>query len=96
MTESDMAIRAANVALANRIMADFGRDMRHWYDNLHDDMVLEFPYGASVGMPTRIEGKTACSRLFAANLHGRPGAVPRCAGSSDAGSQPPARGVPRL
>jgi ketosteroid isomerase-like protein len=66
MTESDMTIRAANVALAKRIMADFGRDMRNWYDNLHDDMVMEFPFGASVGMPTRIEGKTACSSLFAA------------------------------
>jgi ketosteroid isomerase-like protein len=66
MIQSEAVTRAANVALAERIMADFGRNMSDWYDNLHDDIVMEFPYGASVGMPTRIEGKPACSRLFAA------------------------------
>ena len=49
-------------------MSDFGRNMEGWYDNLHDDIVLEFPFGASVGMPTRIEGKAAASALFAATV----------------------------
>ena len=53
------AEREANIALATKIMSDFGRNMEGWYDNLHDDIVLEFPFGASVGMPTRIEGRAA-------------------------------------
>ena len=46
-------------------MENFGRDMEGWYDNLHDDIVMEFPFGASVGMPERVEGKEACSAVFA-------------------------------
>ena len=39
--------------------------MDGWYDHLHDDIVLEFPFGASVGMPTRVEGKAAIKDQFA-------------------------------
>jgi ketosteroid isomerase-like protein len=62
------AEREANIALATKIMSDFGHNVQGWYDNLHDDVVLEFPFGASVGMPTRIEGKAAASALFAATV----------------------------
>jgi hypothetical protein len=62
------AEREANIALGTRIMIDFGRNMEGWYDNLHDDIVLEFPFGASVGMPTRIEGRAAAGALFAATV----------------------------
>jgi len=65
MTDADVE-REANIALATKIMNDFCRNMDGWYDHLHDDIVMEFPFGASVGMPTRLEGKAAASALFAA------------------------------
>ena len=61
---TDEATRDRNVALATSLMERFGRDMDGWYDNLHDDIVMEFPFGASVGMPTRVEGKQACAATF--------------------------------
>jgi len=69
MTDADAA-REANIALATKIMNDFCRNMDGWYDHLHDDIVMEFPFGASVGMPTRVEGKAAASALFAAVVAG--------------------------
>jgi ketosteroid isomerase-like protein len=56
--------RDANIALASRLMDQFGRDMDGWYDQLHERCVVEFPFGPSVGMPARIEGKEACTALF--------------------------------
>src|SRR3546814_991308 len=45
-------------------MERFGDDMDGWYAHLHDDIVMEFPCGACVGMPTRIEGRAACAAVF--------------------------------
>ncbi|MET0545830.1 MAG: hypothetical protein ABWZ40_05940, partial [Caulobacterales bacterium] len=72
MTEKDNALRAANLALAEKILGNFGRNMDGWYDNLHQDAVLEFPFGALVGIPPRLEGKESAVGMFsavAANLH---------------------------
>lgn len=66
----DKALREANMALATRIMNDFGRNMDGWYDNLHDDIVMEFPFGPTVGMAPRVEGKDACTAVFAAVVAG--------------------------
>lgn len=55
----------SNVDLARSIMETFGPSMSpSWYDNLDDEVVLEFPYGPSVGIPERIEGKSAASGMF--------------------------------
>lgn len=62
---SEERIREDNIALALTLMESFGRNMDGWYDNLHDDIVMEFPFGHSVGMPGRVEGKEACSSVFA-------------------------------
>lgn len=62
--EQDSAVRAANKAVATRMMENFGRNMDGWYDDLHEDCVMEFPFGASVGMPERVEGKEGCSAVF--------------------------------
>lgn len=70
MVEIPMTIGRSNVELATEIMQRFGRDMDGWYDNLHDDIVMEFPFGPSVGMPARVEGKAACSAVFAAVVAG--------------------------
>lgn len=65
MNNSDTAIREINLATAQKLMSDFGRNMEGWYDNLHEDIVMEFPNGGSVGLPNRLEGKAVCSALFA-------------------------------
>ncbi len=64
MPDTAEAVRARNLATAKRLMAAFGHDMATWHDMLHDDVVIEFPFGASIGLPTRIEGKAACSATF--------------------------------
>ena len=55
---------ANTVELAKKVLEAFGRDMEGWYDNLHDDVVMEFPYGPSIGMPDRAEGKATCAEVF--------------------------------
>ena len=45
-------------------MQQFGRDMAAWNDTLHDDVVIELPFGPSTGIPARTEGKAACSAMF--------------------------------
>jgi ketosteroid isomerase-like protein len=72
MADDGEAVRARNLATARRMMADFGHRMDGWFDLLHDDVVMEFPFGASIGMPTRIEGKAAVGATFemAANTLG--------------------------
>lgn len=66
MAEDDAGLRDRNVAIATELMERFGHDMDGWYDHLHDDIVMEFPFGACVGMPTRIEGRAACAAVFQA------------------------------
>src|SRR3546814_2777057 len=64
MAEDDAGLRDRNVAIATELMERFGHDMDGWYDHLHDDIVMEFPFGACVGMPTRLEGREACAAVF--------------------------------
>src|SRR3546814_15753992 len=64
MAEDDAGLRDRNVAIATELMERFGHDMDGWYDHLHDDIVMEFPFGACVGMPTRIEGRASCAAVF--------------------------------
>ena len=66
MADDAASVSQANVALAQSVMHRFGRDMDGWYDNLHDDVVMEFPFGPTIGLPGRVEGKEACAGLFAA------------------------------
>lgn len=70
MADDAASVSQANVALAQSIMERFGRDMDGWYDNLHDDIVMEFPFGPTIGLPGRVEGKEACAGLFAAVVAG--------------------------
>src|SRR3546814_16429366 len=63
MAEDDAGLRDRNVAIATELMERFGHDMDGWYDHLHDDIVMEFPFGACVGMPTRIEGRAPCAAV---------------------------------
>jgi len=65
MTDNADEIRANNISVATKVMENFGRNMDGWYDNLHEGIVMEFPFGPSVGMPDRVEGKAACSAVFA-------------------------------
>lgn len=63
-------VARSSAEIATDLMERFGRDMEGWYDHLHDDIVMEFPFGPSVGMPSRVEGKMACSAVFAAVVEG--------------------------
>lgn len=44
-------------ALAEKILHAIGKDMPFFWANAHDDLVLEFPYAPSVGMPARVTGR---------------------------------------
>jgi ketosteroid isomerase-like protein len=70
MADNSATIARSNVELATDLMRRFGHDMDGWYDHLHEDIVMEFPFGPSVGMPSRVEGKAACSAVFAAVVEG--------------------------
>lgn len=56
--QSEQSLQASNVAIARALMANF--NITTWFDLLHDDLVLEFPFAASIGMPARIVGKQDC------------------------------------
>ncbi len=56
--QSEQSLQTSNVAIARTLMANF--NMKTWFDLLHDDLVLEFPFAASIGMPERIVGKQDC------------------------------------
>lgn len=40
--------------LAEEMLHAIGKDMDFFWENAHPDLVLEFPYGPSVGMPDRV------------------------------------------
>lgn len=71
MTEDLTEERAHNVALSKKIMSRF--DMDNWLDLLHDDLVLEFPYAYSLGMPGRIVGKETSVAYLASVMKHFPG-----------------------
>lgn len=47
-----------NIEVSKKLMSSF--DMETWFDLLHDDLVLEFPYAHSINMPSRVVGKQDC------------------------------------
>lgn len=49
------AAAATNIDLVQRILANPGTEQS--FEHFADDVVLEFPYGTSLGMPDRFEGK---------------------------------------
>jgi ketosteroid isomerase-like protein len=52
-------IRESNLALASRMMANFGHKMEIWYENLHPDVSVELPQGESIGLPALVRGQDA-------------------------------------
>ncbi|WP_404477126.1 nuclear transport factor 2 family protein [Novosphingobium sp. BL-52-GroH] len=52
-----------NARIAADLMGTFGIDMEPWWAIAHDELVLEFPFARSIGMPERVEGKAA-SRTY--------------------------------
>ena len=61
----------ANIALAQRIMSRFAMD--NWYELLHDDIVLEFPYAKTLGMPERVAGKAVAVEYLSGVMKHIPG-----------------------
>lgn len=50
------SVRETNVSVSKELMSDFDID-GVWADLMHDDVVLEFPFGPCIGMPGVITGK---------------------------------------
>lgn len=46
-----------NAQMAAALMGTFGIDMQPWWEAAHEDLVLEFPFARSIGMPERVAGK---------------------------------------
>jgi uncharacterized protein len=57
--------------IAATLMNNF--NMKTWFDMMHDDLVLEFPYAASIGMPPRVAGKPDCVAYLAKVMESLPG-----------------------
>lgn len=69
MTDQPEALRAANVARAKAIFENFAPLDADWIAALHPDVVMEFPFGADVGLPARVAGKEQCVGLFQLVAH---------------------------
>lgn len=63
---NDREQRAENVAKARAMLENFSPMDQGWCDVLADEIVMEFPFGADVGLPPKVEGKPACVGLFRA------------------------------
>lgn len=59
MSDADDEVRARNVALATRMMSDFGHKMSTWFENLHPEVSVELPQGESIGLPAIARGADA-------------------------------------
>lgn len=64
MAQLSDQLRETNIALAHSIFKNFKPHDRAWQDGLADDVVMMFPYAASIGLPPRVEGKEAAIGLF--------------------------------
>ncbi len=70
MAISNETPQSKNLALAQTWMSTLFEP--EWWDLMHEDIVLEFPYGPSIGAPERIVGKEAAA-AYCKNLHARAG-----------------------
>jgi ketosteroid isomerase-like protein len=57
LVKKDEELRQKNYELVQRFMHN--SDKQVWFDMLHEQTVLEFPYASSLGSPERLEGKAA-------------------------------------
>lgn len=64
MTMADMVQN--NAELARAIFVEFDPHSPAWQAILADDVRMEFPYAASIGLPPLVEGKEACVGVFQA------------------------------
>lgn len=61
----DQTIDEDNAALAVRLLASLEGDRTMFFENMTDDILLEFPYAHSVGMPARVEGRADAESYLA-------------------------------
>lgn len=64
MSVEEQSLAEANVERAKNVFEQFRPAEQSWQDGLAEDVVMEFPYGPSIGLPERIEGKEAAVPLF--------------------------------
>ncbi|MES2492612.1 MAG: nuclear transport factor 2 family protein [Pseudomonadota bacterium] len=60
----DSARRQANIAQCHAMFSVFAPFDPQWVARLHPDIVMEFPFGAAVGLPGQVIGKEHCVGLF--------------------------------
>lgn len=58
-TAREQELAARNQQLAREVLGTVGTERN--FDYMADDVVVEFPYGPSLGMPERFEGKAAAT-----------------------------------
>jgi ketosteroid isomerase-like protein len=71
MNPSEQALQESNRKIAQKLMKSFAMD--NWFDFLHDDLVLEFPCAASIGMPERVAGRQDCAVYLGKVMEALPG-----------------------
>ena len=64
MSTDDNALREANIARSRAMFSAFTPFDPNWVAGLHPDIVMEFPFGAAVGLPAQVAGKEHCAGLF--------------------------------
>jgi len=64
MSTHETALREANVARSHAMISTFAPFDPDWVARLHPDIVMEFPFGAAVGLPAQVAGKEQCTGLF--------------------------------
>lgn len=66
MATASQDVGTANAALAKSAFENFAPHDPAWQANLADDIEMVFPYGKSIGLPEKVEGKEAAMGLFQA------------------------------
>jgi len=64
VTGDNQTLRTANIARSHKMFSSFTPNDPDWVAVLHPDIVMEFPFGAAVGLPAQVPGKDHCAGLF--------------------------------
>lgn len=67
MTTSELRTGDANQALAAHLER-ITRSIPAWLELFDDDAMVEFPYAAALGLPSRLDGKAAIEQYFRGTL----------------------------
>jgi ketosteroid isomerase-like protein len=72
-TSTNPAVQKRNTAIAQTLMTNF--QPATWFAHLHEDVVLAFPFAASIGLPDRVEGRADAMAYLTKIMDGLPGLI---------------------